>query len=83
MCFRSRIVTRVSLSTAWYKAICFIWARHHRYWTVYDWKHVAWSDKPQLQLYQEDKRVQIWRVRQKSMKEQHVNSRLFRLFEPL
>ncbi|GBO30503.1 hypothetical protein AVEN_255018-1 [Araneus ventricosus] len=42
---QSRRSTLVPFLTARYKALLLSWARQHQYWTVDDWKHVAWSDE--------------------------------------
>ncbi|GBO20916.1 hypothetical protein AVEN_206881-1 [Araneus ventricosus] len=54
---QSRKPTRVPLLTARHKALLLSWARQHYHWTVYDWKHVAWSDESRFQLYRTDARV--------------------------
>ncbi|GFU80776.1 HTH_Tnp_Tc3_2 domain-containing protein [Trichonephila clavipes] len=45
MGFGSSRPTRVPLLNARYRAALLVWAREHRYWSVEDWKRVAWSDE--------------------------------------
>ncbi|GBN41337.1 hypothetical protein AVEN_237017-1 [Araneus ventricosus] len=61
MGFQSLRPTRVPLLTARHKALHLAWARQHYYWTVDNWKHVAWSNESCFQLYRTDPRVQVWR----------------------
>ena len=51
--------TYAPLLTAQHKVLRRAWARQHRYWTVDDWKHVAWSDESRFQLYRADGRVRV------------------------
>ncbi|GFQ89595.1 transposable element Tcb2 transposase [Trichonephila clavata] len=66
MGFRSYRPIRIPLLTAQHKALRLVWARHHRHWTVDEWKHVAWSDEFRFQLNRVDRRVRVRRQLHKS-----------------
>ncbi|GFY29640.1 transposable element Tcb2 transposase [Trichonephila clavipes] len=65
--FRSRRSIRVTLLTAGHNTLRLVWAYQHRHSTVYDWKHVAWSDESRFQLNRADGRVRVWRRPHKFM----------------
>ncbi|GFV68805.1 transposable element Tcb2 transposase [Trichonephila clavipes] len=47
--------------TVRHKALRLAWAHQQGYWTVDDWKHIAWTDESRLQLNRADGRVRVWR----------------------
>ncbi|GFX40068.1 HTH_Tnp_Tc3_2 domain-containing protein [Trichonephila clavipes] len=67
MGFWSRRPTLLPLLTARHKALLLAWARQQQHWTVYDWKHVVWSDESRFQLNLADGRIRVWRQPHESM----------------
>ncbi|GBN02112.1 hypothetical protein AVEN_191264-1 [Araneus ventricosus] len=67
MVVRSRRTTIVPLLTARHKDLCIAWVHQHSHSTVYDRKHVAWSDDSRFQLYRADGRVRVWKKPHDSM----------------
>lgn len=53
-----------------------------RYWTIDDWKHIAWSDEYRFQMYRVDDLYRSWHNLTDSWT-LHVNRALFKLLQPL
>lgn len=49
------------LLTAHHKALHLAGAQQNLHWTVYNWKHVAWSDESYFQLHRADGQIRVWR----------------------
>lgn len=65
--FGSRRLTRVPLSTVRHKALRLTWGHQRFHWTVYERKHIPWSDKSRCQLYRVDGCVRLWRQPHESL----------------
>ena len=67
MGYCSRRPHRVQLLSAKNKKKQLQRARHHQYWTIEDWKNIAWSDEYRFLLRHADGRVRIWCKQHESM----------------
>ncbi|GFX76368.1 HTH_Tnp_Tc3_2 domain-containing protein [Trichonephila clavipes] len=57
--FGSRRCTRLPLLNAHHRATRLAWAREHGYWSVEDWKRVAWNAESRFRLFNADGRLRI------------------------
>ncbi|GBM16872.1 Transposable element Tcb1 transposase [Araneus ventricosus] len=60
LCSRRPIL--VPLLTKCHRQLRLQWAREHRYWTLDEWKRVAWSDGSQFLIHHVDGRVRVRRL---------------------
>ncbi|GFS98447.1 HTH_Tnp_Tc3_2 domain-containing protein [Trichonephila clavipes] len=59
MGFRGHRPTRVPLLKTCHRAAHLAGEREHRYWSVEDWKRVAWSDESRFRLLTANGRLRI------------------------
>ncbi|GFV41077.1 transposable element Tcb2 transposase [Trichonephila clavipes] len=60
MGFGNHRPTRVALLNAPHRAAHLARAREHRYWSLEDWKQVAWSDEFRFRILNANGRLRIW-----------------------
>ncbi|GBM45917.1 hypothetical protein AVEN_211977-1 [Araneus ventricosus] len=58
----SRRPTRVPMLTKRHRQLRLQWTREHRYWTMDEWKRVAWSDESRFLIHHVDGRVRVSRL---------------------
>jgi len=67
MGYNSRRPYRVPLISTTNRKKRLKFERAHQYWTVEDWKNVAWSDESWFLMRHSDGRVRIWRKQNENM----------------